>query len=135
MIAEIIYGFVALVGYVFGITYLFRKQCMPYHLQALEREWSSVPNSTRVLCLALMRVAGGGYIALALSMTYFLYLGINQNIQGNIALFLIGMSGTVPSLIATIFVKRNTKGKPPVKLALITSLLVTLGFILSLFGI
>lgn len=39
----------------FGLTYLLRRQFMPYHGVALEREWDALPYALQTLILALMR--------------------------------------------------------------------------------
>ena len=50
----------------FGLTYLLRRQFMPYHGVALEREWDALPYALQTLILALMRAVAGGALATAL---------------------------------------------------------------------
>ncbi len=47
---------------------------MPYHSEALGSSWSDVGPKTQVLILALMRVAGGGFLATGLAMFILLII-------------------------------------------------------------
>ena len=58
----------------FGLTYLLRRQFMPYHGVALEREWDALPHALQTLVLALMRAVAGGALATALLSTVILSL-------------------------------------------------------------
>lgn len=133
IIGDSLYLATIFTGYLFGGIYLLRSKCMPYHIQALDMKWEEVPNEVKVLCLALMRVAGGGYLAMAFSLTFLYYTGAIYSFEGNLAFLVIGTCTTIPSLIATKYVQKNTKGRPPVLLAYITTLFIWIGFIIKLF--
>lgn len=133
MISEISYAAVAIISFLFGTLYLFKKRCMPYHIKALDKEWNMIPKEVRVLALALMRVAGGGFIAISISISYLLYSNANQSSQGNLAILIIGLVGLLPSLWATQYVKKYTKGNPPVLTAYISIGILLLGYLFSLF--
>ena len=47
---------------------------MPYHSEALGSSWSDVEPKTQVLILALMRVAGGGFLATGLAISILLII-------------------------------------------------------------
>ena len=71
-IAAIFYGITAAVSAVLGSIYLFRGQFMPYHADALGLTWSQVGSELQVLLVALMQVAGAGWLALALALLLLL---------------------------------------------------------------
>ncbi|MCL3778806.1 hypothetical protein EMN47_00245 [Prolixibacteraceae bacterium JC049] len=131
MIGDILYVMVAIIGFLFGGIYLFKKKCMPYHIQALDQDWNQIPIPIKTLCLALMRVAGGGYLSMAITISFFIGYNLNNNFSGNLILFSIGLAGTIPSVYATLFVKKHTKGEPPTTLALTSILLLVAAFISS----
>lgn len=47
-----------------GLIYFFSKQFLSYHAQAVGTPWQDVDFGTQTLILALMKVAGGGWVAL-----------------------------------------------------------------------
>lgn len=66
-IASVCYFLAAILLAAFGGVYLFRSEFMPYHADALGMDWNSVDRTVQVLILALMRVAGGGWLAVSLA--------------------------------------------------------------------
>ncbi len=59
-----IYILVGVVSIGLGLLYLTSEQFMPYHAEAVGTPWAEVDPGTQTLILALMRVAGGGWLAL-----------------------------------------------------------------------
>ena len=53
----------AIVSILFGIIYLTSSEFMPYHGLAVEKQWHELDIKFQTLVLALMRVAGGGFLA------------------------------------------------------------------------
>ena len=45
---------------------------MPYHSLALAKSWSEIEANTQTLILALMRVAGGGFISTGIAIAILL---------------------------------------------------------------
>jgi len=132
MISDILYIAVALIGFLFSGLYLFKKRCMNYHIQALDKEWDSIPKEVRVLCLALMRVAGGGFLAMSISISYLVFNKVHNSFEENLMILIIGLACLLPTLWATLQVKKNTKGNPPVALCYIVVILLFAGFLTSL---
>ena len=58
----------------FGLTYLLRRQFMPYHGVALKRQWDAMPTAFQILVLALMRAVAAGALATALLSTVILLI-------------------------------------------------------------
>ncbi|MGB7299257.1 MAG: hypothetical protein WBD34_08045 [Burkholderiaceae bacterium] len=49
---------------ILGARYFSANQFMPYHAQAISASWPEVDSGIQTLILALMKVAGGGWLAL-----------------------------------------------------------------------
>ncbi len=127
------YSITAIVSIIFGIIYLTRSEFMPYHAVALEREWTELDIKTQTLILALMRVAGGGFLATGMAVILLIYLYIKTTEEWIIFIIpTIGFVTSLSSLYATLLVKNRTPGLPPVNLTLLSIGLMLTGFILSL---
>ncbi len=61
-----LYLIIALISLGLGSTYVFRGSFMPYHGQAVGLEWAEIDGASQTLYLALMDVAGAGWITLGL---------------------------------------------------------------------
>lgn len=133
LISSICYGIDALIALFFGVTYLTRSQFMPYHSLALAKPWSEVESDTQTLILALMRVAGGGFIATGIAIIVLLCIPFQAREQWAIySVFLICFCNSFSSSYATFLVQHNTPGNPPWKLSLGAVFLSLVGFFCSL---
>ncbi|AFY58907.1 hypothetical protein Riv7116_6580 [Rivularia sp. PCC 7116] len=127
------YLITAIASIIFGIIYLTRSEFMPYHAAALEKEWMQLNIKTQTLILALMRVAGGGFLATGMVVIFLIYLYIKTTEEWIIFIIpTIGFVTSFSSLYATLIVKNRTPGLPPVNLTLLSICLMLTGFILSL---
>ncbi len=59
-----IYLVIGAINIILGITYFFSKQFLSYHAQAVGTPWQELDSAVQTLILALMKLAGGGWIAL-----------------------------------------------------------------------
>ena len=59
-----IYLVIGTVDIIMGARYFSSNQFMPYHSQAMSASWREVDLGVQTLILALMKVAGGGWLAL-----------------------------------------------------------------------
>ena len=73
-ITFISYGITAVISIILGSIYLFSPQFMPYHSAAIGVEWAVLDSETQVLYLALLRVAGGGWIGIGVAMMILLWI-------------------------------------------------------------
>lgn len=116
----------------FGLTYLFRHEFMPYHAEAVEREWSAVEPSFQILITAFMKIVGSAWLASALAMIILLSIPFRKGERWAYgAVPAVGLTATIPSLLATLYVGNNTPASPPWLPALAGILLLVIGFILS----
>lgn len=116
----------------FGLVYLFRAEFMPYHAIAVEQSWNEVEPAFQVLVLALMRVAGGGWVATATAIALLLFIPYRQG-QGwtRWAIPAVGLPASLASLYATVSVTLNTPASPPWQAAALGVGLLAIGFLLS----
>jgi hypothetical protein len=117
---------------IFGVVYLTRSAFMPYHAVAVGQSWPEVDPAFQVLILALMRVAGGGFLAAAVAMGILLFKPFRQGRRWAYwAIPAVGLISTLSSLYATAYVTWNTPASPPWIAAGLGVLLLCTGFILS----
>jgi hypothetical protein len=131
--AAVCYVLTALIAFAFSFIYLTRSEFMPYHKDAVELSWGELDTKLQVLILALMRGAGGGWLATGISIIFLLIFPFREGVNWSLfALPLIGLGTSLPTLYATLYVKRNSQANPPVILVLAAILLLLLGFTFSL---
>ncbi len=122
----------ALIPLVLGVIYFLRRFFLPYHEQAMDISWSDVDSNTRFLILALMKVVAGGYLAIALVLIVLQKKFSTSRISWIPMLILIvGILVGGASLYATLIVRLNSPGKPPIFFAIVGILLVVLGYVFN----
>ena len=131
--AFVCYAIAALIAFIFGTTYLTRKEFMPYHADAVEMEWGEVDKRFQVLILALLRAVGGGWLAVGITFVFLLAFPFRE--QASWALFalpLVGLAVCGPTLYATLYVRNNTQAAPPLPFVVVAVVLLVAGFVLSI---
>jgi len=129
-ITFIAYSLAIVISLLFSMIYATRKKIMPYHLKALETEWEAIEPNFRLMMRVLLN--GGGFFALALTVSMIIMLAIpykeGQEWAGY-AIGLVGLIGTIPLTIIVYIVQSRTKGNPPLWLVLILNGLFFLGLL------
>jgi hypothetical protein len=106
---------------------------MPYHSDALQRNWDELDSQLQALLLALMRAVGGGWLAVSLNVAFLLVFPFRAGeTWARYAIPLVGLAAALPSLYAALYVRSRTPASPPVNLVVVVILLLILGFIISL---
>lgn len=131
-VAALLYTAIAVVSLVLGAIYLFRGSFMPYHADALSKDWSELDPATQALFKALMEVAAGGWLALGalvLSLVAFPIRGGERwaRLVAPAALLLF----YVPALLATLSVLHETPASPPWRFNVVACLSVVVGLLLD----
>jgi hypothetical protein len=119
----------------FGLIYLLRKQFMPYHKIAVQKDWNDFVPEVQTLFLALMRTVAGGFISVAL-VAIILQLEFNKSQNHWIALVILIAGGLLELsvLYATLLVRMKTKGRPPTLLSLIAFIMLLTGYFFNISG-
>jgi hypothetical protein len=121
-----------LVALAFAVMYLFRSEFMPYHAAAVGMAWSRLDPAFQTLFLALMRVCGGGWLAVAAAMSVLLAVPFRRNeAWSHWALPIVALCAAIPTLYATLLVKSRTPASPPWFGPAAAILLVMAGFALA----
>jgi hypothetical protein len=108
------FGLVTLLGFVFTYLYLSRPEFMPYHAVAVGKDWEAVEPGIQTLILALMRVSGGGWLAASMAMGLLLIQSFREEKLWIYAFItLVGLSATIPTLLATLLVRNHSPANPP----------------------
>ncbi|MEO1250749.1 MAG: hypothetical protein AAFW81_00205 [Pseudomonadota bacterium] len=113
-IAGAFYAVNSFVSLALGAIYIFRESFMPYHGEALQLQWAELDPSFQVLLLALMDVAGAGWITLGVVILVLLIGPFRAGerwarylIPAAILLFY------VPTFLATLSVTQATPATAP----------------------
>ena len=106
---------------------------MPYHGEALGLSWFELEENMQVLIIALMRAAGGGFLATGLAIYVLLIIPYQAgNTWSLYAIPAISLCTSIGTLYATLLVKTRTLGKPPVILSFVALALTIIGFVFSI---
>lgn len=112
--AALAYWGVVVASVALGGLYLFSPTFMPYHAAAIGREWGSLSNGERVLFRALLRVAAGGWLAAAASLSLILIFPFRANARwADWALPAVSLIFYLPNLYATLLVTLTTPATAP----------------------
>jgi hypothetical protein len=125
---------VAMVGpAVWGVMFLLRSDFMPYHAVAVGMPWSDVPGPFRVLIMALLKLAGGGWLTVAVAEFVLLLVPFRQGARW--ALWTVPCLGLLPFAgvcNAMAHVTLNTPATPPWGATIASIALILIGAVLSI---
>jgi len=112
--SAILYWVVAAVSLIMGSIYLFSPEFMPYHAAAIGLQWGELEPTTQILFSALLRLAGGGWVAVAAAIAILLLFPFRRDRPWSFwALPVISLIFYVPNLYATIIVTLGTPATAP----------------------
>jgi len=118
---------------VYGFMYLFKPQFMPYHSIVIGLSWEQVPLGFKVVILALMRVVGGTFLALAIALLMILNIPFRNGYRwAYYTVPTVGLLCAGVSLYATLFVKIKTDANTPWLAAGIPIIIYVIGLIMTL---
>lgn len=131
------YGTALLIIAVLALTYATRSQFMPYHAAAIERPWHTLDAPLQLLLLALVRLVGWGWLAIASAGLVMLYQLFILRLPLELLLLLQGycLLAITPVIAVSSQVKRHSNGSPPVMASWVTMMLCWLGFLFGLLAI
>jgi hypothetical protein len=127
---------VALVGPgVFGVMFLLRSDFMPYHADAVGMPWSEVSAPFQILIMALLKLAGGSWITVAVAEFVLLLIPFRQGARWALwavpSLALLHYAGVCNAMA---HVTLNTTATPPWGATIASIAFVLLGAALSIPG-
>jgi hypothetical protein len=130
-----IYLLHALAGAAWGIGFLFRSEFTPYHRAAAGMPWSEVPANLQVVILALTKLAGGLWVAVALCIVVMLLIPFRQGARWAVwAIPLLLLAQLVAPMPAMIHLTTHTSATPPWTLTLGSIVVTLVAFVVSVTG-
>lgn len=127
-----LYVMVGLITLMVGIMFLTARQFFPYHAQATGLSWDQVTPSLRPVFLAVMRVAGLGFLSVAILMILFPILTLMMpNPYLKLGIPLTGLVFWTGMFLVTYNVHRKTQADTPWKNSLVAMGMVLIGIVLS----
>jgi hypothetical protein len=128
-----IYFFVDVMAILEGLRYFLSPKMMPYHAQAIGKNWAELDRGIQIIILALMGVCGAGAITIGLIVLILLFIPFRRGERWvNWTIFLGGIVYSVLCFIVTFKVYLATNASTPWPGWLISMVLYLLGFLLSL---
>ena len=112
IISTIFYAAVGISSLIMGFLYSLKSKPMKYHHDAIGVTWESVQKPIQTIIMALMKMAGLGFLVVGSLISLSLIVFWGQALMYYSITFL-GLLFWIPSLFVTIWVKKNTGAKPP----------------------
>ncbi|MCP1420997.1 hypothetical protein J3D47_005240 [Pseudomonas laurylsulfativorans] len=133
-LALVSYASAFLIIIIFSIAYLSRSDFMPYHSIAVARPWSEVEPRMQVLLLALIKVTGWAWLAVATAGFLLLYLLLwkNGGLEQLIVFQLYCLIAVTPPIAVAFYVRQKTQAPTPVRSGTLVVILTLLGFTFAL---
>ncbi|EPN6725651.1 hypothetical protein N5D79_05485 [Pseudomonas sp. GD03817] len=128
------YGTALLIIAAFALIYATRSQIMPYHAAAIERPWHTLDARLQLLLLALVRLVGWGWLAIACAGLLLLHQVVVLRVPLQLLVLLQGycLLAITPIIAVAGQVKRRSNGSPPVMASWLAMMLCWLGFLFGL---
>ena len=118
-----------------GILYLTLDQFMPYHAQALQAEWTELPNNYQGFIIGVLRALGAGAATSGFAIMWMAIAGWRGSIEPYRGLLpAISIGYTTLLGWATWTVSMRTPGEPPLALTAMTALAAIVASVLLAVG-
>ena len=128
-----IYLLVAIMTIAWGLVYLFSSEMMPYHKQAIGKNWADLDRGVQVIILALMESLGAANITIGFIVLVSLFIPFRRGESwANWAIFLGGIVSGGLAFLITFKVHLATNASTPWYFMLLFMALILLGFLFSL---
>ena len=138
MITKVALGLLLICGVnhlILGFVYLSADEFMSYHAQALQVEWGALSNNFQVLLLALIKLSAGGALAAAIVNIYLSGRALFKRRMTHIWLApVVALTFQLPANYAVYIVHSQTPGEPPLLLASIGTVLLSIAVVLLAIG-
>jgi len=113
-IALVLYVLVSFASLALGLTYFLLDHFLPYHEPAVGLPWDQLDARLQTLLLALMEVAGGGWLALFVLTMALIMVPFRRGERWARVMIPIGiLTFYLPTLHATLKVLQHTPSVPP----------------------
>jgi hypothetical protein len=128
-----IYLLVAIMTIAWGCLYFFSHEMMPYHKQAIGKNWAELDRGVQVIVLALMEAVGAGQLTLGFIILVLLLIPFRRGERWvNWGLFIGGIVFSGLGYFITFKVQLGTNASTPWYLMLLFMALILFAFVFSL---
>jgi hypothetical protein len=133
VIAMVLLAIPVVLGLVIGARYLFAAQFMPYQAAVLGKSWVELEPRLQAVILAMLRVVGGGFIGLALTIAWLCY-ALHQGARwAPWAILTVAAIMLAPALYSTLALRRvEPKAKTPLVPTALAIALIVAGAVVAL---
>jgi hypothetical protein len=116
-----------------GFRYMLTSEFMPYHSEAVGKDWSALEPGVQAIVLGLLRIVGGAFIAFGITALWML-VPLKAGVRySRLALLTITISLWGPTLYVTLAVRAFApNAQTPVLPTLVMITLIGAGLLLSL---
>lgn len=133
-LALVSYALAFMIIVAFSVVYLKRSDFLPYHGVAIARSWDMVDSRMQLLIMALIKVAGWAWLAVACAGFMLLYLLFSRSTA--IALLVVFqvfcLIAVMPPIVVAIHVHRKTDAPTPIRSGALAVCLTLSGFTFAL---
>lgn len=133
-LALISYALAFIILLVFSVVYLKRSDFLPYHGIAIARPWNKVDSRMQLLIMALIKVTGWAWLAVAFAGFVLLYLLFSR--AAGFALLIIFqvfcLIAVTPPVAIAIYVHKKTDAPTPFRSGALVVFLTLSGFTFAL---
>ena len=124
------YALAFLIIATFSVVYLKRSDFLPYHSIAIARTWNKVDSRMQLLIMALIKVTGWAWLAVAIAGFMLLYLLFSHNAEfAQLIMFQVFcFIAVTPPIAVAIYVRKKTDAPTPIRSGALVVFLTLLGF-------
>ncbi len=128
-----IYLLVAIMTIAMGLIYFFSNEMMPYHKQAIGKNWAELDRGIQIIILGLMKAVGAGELTVGFIVLILLLIPFRRGESWvNWAIFLGGIIFSGLGFFITFKAHLATNASTPWYFMLLFMALILLGFLFSL---
>ena len=133
VIAIILLAIPVVLGLVIGVCYLAATQFMPYQAAVLGKSWTELEPRLQAVILAMLRVVGGGFIGLALTIAWLCFALYHGARWAPWAILTIAAVMLAPALYSTLALRQvEPKAKTPLAPTALAIALIVAGAVVAL---
>jgi hypothetical protein len=131
-LALVSYALAFMIIVAFSVVYLKRSDFLPYHGVAIARSWDMVDSRMQLLIMALIKVAGWAWLAVACAGFMLLYLLFSRSTAIALLVIVFCLIAVTPPIVVAIHVHRKTDAPTPIRSGALAMCLTLSGFTFAL---
>ena len=133
IISILCYSIVGIISLLMAFKNFFSDKFLPFHEKASWKKWNEIEDRVQLVILSLMRVAGLGFLLMAILLIVFPiynYFAPNKFLQYTIPVIAIIYCAGLA--VFNYILHKNTAAETPWKKSIVAILLIIIGIIISM---